>query len=78
MKPKFEVGQQVTVQMADSQSGPLRDHTLEQYLNKSGQIIKYYWISPGPGEIFYIYSVRFLDTGKEIVLHEDEIKPAIK
>ena len=75
MKPKFEVGQQVTVTMANVPSGPLRDQTLEQYLDRIGRVTKYYWISPSPGEIFYIYSVHFPDTGKEIVLHEDEIKP---
>jgi hypothetical protein len=77
MIPKYQIGQKVTLRVAD-QTASLRDSTLEQYVGKIGQITNYYWISPMAGEIFYIYSVRFPEFNKEIVLHEDEIKSFIE
>ena len=77
MNPKYEVGQKVTVISAVQAASP-RDSTLEQYSGKVGQVKNYYWISPRAGEIFYIYTVRFPDFNREIVLHEDEIKSYIE
>ena len=77
MIPKYNIGQHVMVQKASDATAPVRDNTLEAYLNKYGSVTKSYWISPNPGEVFYLYTVRFPDSGKEIVLYEDEMKPAL-
>jgi len=77
MNPKYEIGQKVTVRLT-SQIVSARDSTLQQYVDKIGEIANYYWISPRAGEIFYIYAVRFPElNNKEIILHEDEIKSTI-
>jgi hypothetical protein len=76
MNPKYEIGQQVTVRLEEQAVSP-RDSTLAQYAEKMGQVKNYYWISPRAGEIFYIYTVRFPDFNREIVLHEDEIRAFI-
>jgi hypothetical protein len=78
MNPRFNKGQLVMVKPVGIQSRSLRDNTLEEYTGKVGSVINYYWISPEAGKIFYLYSVRFPDINKEIILHEDEIRPAHK
>ena len=74
MNPKFRVGQKVMLQLMENSTDVFRDSTLEQYADHIGHVTNYYWISPSPGEIFYIYTVKFEPDNTEIVLHEDEIK----
>lgn len=75
MNPKYEKGQQVQIRPASNRVRSPRDSTLQPYIGQIGQISDYYWISPRAGEIFFIYTVRFERGIKEIVLHEDEIRP---
>ena len=74
MNPKYHIGQKVILRSIENSTDVFRDSTLEQYTDHIGQVTNYYWISPSPGEIFFIYTVRFEPDNKEIVLHEDEIK----
>ena len=55
-----------------------RDCGIEPYAGKIGEVVDYHWISPRPGEVFYIYTVRVGADEEEIVLYEDEIKAYIK
>ena len=77
MTHRYDVGQKVTIKPVGKQPLGPRDCTLEPYVGQIGEVIKYYWISPRAGEIFYIYLVRIGDGNKDIVLHEDEIKARI-
>jgi hypothetical protein len=75
MNPKYEVGQEVVVKYDEARNDLSRDSTLEQYIDQVGKVTHYYWISPRAGDIFYLYMVRFPTSNKDVVLHEDEIRP---
>lgn len=58
-------------------TGPnaVRDADLEPYAGQTAEIVDFYWISPSPGQQFYIYTVRVTSNGTRLVVHEDEIEP---
>ena len=73
MASKYNKGSQVTVAPVKEQH-LLRDAELATYAGKTGVITDCYSIQRDR-EIFYLYAVRIDDERKEIVLHEDELKP---
>ncbi len=73
MNPKYEIGQKVVVRPIKNQALSPRDCTIEPFVGQTGQVTRYYWISPRAGEVFFIYTVRVGVDNREIVLHEDEI-----
>jgi len=77
MKPKYKVGQKVVIKPIEDPSKSGRDSGLGRLVGQEGTVAKYYWIRPNTGKIFYIYTVRFGEKQKEIVLHEDEMEAAI-
>ena len=74
MKPKYDIGQKVIVRAAKNQPQSARNSNIGRYAAQIGAVTDYHWISPSGSEVFYIYTVRFGDGQKEIVLHEDEIQ----
>jgi hypothetical protein len=74
LEPKFKIGQKVTVRKLKADKSELRDSTINKYVNKTGIITNYYFISPRWGEVFYIYTVQIGQGQKDVALHEDEIK----
>jgi hypothetical protein len=78
MAPRYKIGQKVMV-MPSRQSLSPRDSDIEPYVGKSGKIVDFYWINVRTGaERFYIYTVRIGKDGKEIVVHEDELKAFVE
>ncbi len=76
MTSKYSKGSKVLV-MPVEQPHSLRDAELTPYVGKSGVIINCYSIQRDR-EVFYLYTVRMDDEEKkEIVLHEDELKPGL-
>jgi len=73
VNPVFGKGQQVIIRPVNIHAPSSRDSTLEQFSGKVGNVINSFWISPEAGKTFYLYTVRFVEGNKEIVLHEDEI-----
>ena len=73
MEPKYNIGQTVTVKPVKNQSQSATDSNIGRYAGQRGTVTNYYWISPIKGKFFYIYTIRFGASQKEIVLHEDEI-----
>ena len=76
MSIRYEIGQKVIIVPVKNQSLSPRDSDLGEYAGQSGQIIDYHWINSSTA-VFYIYTVRTEADGKEIVLHEDEMKTYI-
>lgn len=74
MAPKYKTGQKVVITPVKGQLLSPRDSDLEPYAGQIGEVIHYYWLSPTRGEVFYIYTVRMETDGKEVVVHEDELK----
>ncbi|MFC2034575.1 hypothetical protein ACFLUJ_00405 [Chloroflexota bacterium] len=74
MESKYKIGQKVTVKKSKTQSSSPRDSDIGKYVEQSGTVTNYYWISPKVGEVFYIYTIKIGTSQREIVLHEDEIK----
>lgn len=74
MAPKYKTGQKVVITPIKNQNLSRRDFGLEPYAGQIGEVIHYYWLSPTRGEVFYIYTVRMETDGKEVVVHEDELK----
>ena len=74
MTPKYRIGQKVIVKPVKNQPQSVRDSDIRHYAGQQGTVTNYYGISPIKGSVFYIYTVQFGTSWKEIVLHEDEIK----
>ena len=74
MAPKYDIGQKVIVRVAKNQPQSARDSDIGRYAGQIGAVTDYHWISPNGSEVFYIYTVRFGDSQKEIVPHEDEME----
>ncbi len=74
MSAKFEIGQKVLVKPVSDQALSLRDAALESFEGQAGEIVSFYSVSPAPGQVFYIYTVRVGSGSKRVVLHEDEIE----
>ena len=75
MAHKYKTGQKVVITPVKNQNLSPRDSGLEPYAGGIGEIIHYYWLSPTGREVFYIYTVRMETDGKEVVVHEDELRP---
>jgi len=74
----LEKGCKVIVSPAKNSESLLRDSQLEPYAGKIGTIADYYWIQPTGREKFFIYTVRLDGENKNIILHEDELRPFLK
>ena len=75
MVQKYEIGSRVVIRPVGNQSPGVPNPAIASYAGRIGEVTDYYWITPRPGEVFYMYSVRPDDANdKEIVLHEDEIE----
>ena len=74
MNPLFGKGQQVIVKPVNICVPTARDSTLEGFAGKVGRVVDSFWISPEAGKVFFLYRVRFAESNKEAVLHEDEIQ----
>ena len=56
-----------------------RDSVIEGSVGKDGVIIDYYWINSRTGSHnIYVYTVKIKEDGREIVVHEDEIKSYVE
>ena len=75
MVTKYEIGQKVLVKPVSEQDVSLRAAALQPYAGQTGEITDYHWIYPPNGNLFYLYTIRIGEGGKEIVLYEDEINP---
>ena len=51
---------------------------MQKYAGKICQVLDYYWVEIGRGDVFYVYTVQVEEDKKEIVLHEDELKTLIE
>ena len=79
MTDTYKKGQKVSIEPAKNQQLSARDSALELYRGKIGKIVDAYWINMGTNaRTFYLYSVRIDNEGKEIVVHEDEIKALLE
>ncbi|MDD4635797.1 MAG: hypothetical protein WC231_03395 [Dehalococcoidales bacterium] len=74
--PKFHTGQRVIIQPVKQERTP-GDAAIEPYAGKTATIEDYYYIySPDRSQVFYVYTVRLTsEEKKELVTHEDELKP---
>ena len=77
MASRYKKGQKVTIVPSKDQPASPRDADIEPYIGQSGKIVDYYWVCPGT-EVFYIYTVRIVNSKKEVVVHEDEIEAHIE
>ena len=77
MTPKYEIGQKVRIRPVSGQPVSARDCDLGAYAGHTGEVYRYYWLSPRTGTVFYIYIVLVGDDRKELVLHEDEIEACV-
>ena len=79
MAPRYNKGQRVVIVPAKEQRLSPRDSDIEPYVGKSGTITDFYWINVRTGaQKIYIYTVRMGEDGKEVVVHEDELKAYIE
>ena len=74
IKPRYVVGQRVTIQPVSEKGISQREGDVDQYTGKEGKVSNYYWISPRTGQVFFIYKVLVDEGRKEIVVYEDEIE----
>ncbi len=74
MHSRFRKGQLVRIRPTRGQSA-VRDSDLEPYAGQTAEIVDYYWISPNPGQQFYIYTAKVIKDNKRLVVHEDELEP---
>ena len=76
MAPRYKVGQKVIVNPAKS-GQDTRDANLENYAGKRGIVENYHWISPpGSPEDVFLYTVHLEHSDKDLVLYDDELRPA--
>jgi hypothetical protein len=71
---RYKKGQVVKIRPQRGQSAA-RDADLEPYDGQTAEIMDSYWISPTPGQQFYIYTAKVLANGLRLTVHEDEIEP---
>ena len=75
MAPRYKVGQKVIVNPAKSGQAT-RDARLEDFVGKRAIVENYHFISPpGAGEVF-LYTVHIEHSNKDLVLYDDELRPA--
>ncbi len=77
MNAKYEKYQKVIITPVQEQLTS-RETGIKKYAGKIGQVIDYYWVEIGRGDVFYVYTVQVEEDKKEIVLHEDEMKTLIE
>jgi hypothetical protein len=77
IKPRYVTGQKVIIRPVNEVGMSQRENDINKYAGQVGEISRYYWISPRTGQVFYIYNVRVGKSKKEIVVHEDEMEPAL-
>lgn len=75
MAPRYVVGQKVVVVPPENSISP-RDSSIEAFAGQVGKVSDYRWINLR-GQVFYIYTVKIGTDEKEMVLHEDELEPAM-
>ncbi len=76
MAPKYEIGQKVIISPVKTRHLCPKDSRLEPYEGMTAEVTDLYWINTAlvVPKVCYIYRVRIEDNGKEVVVHEDEIK----
>ncbi len=74
MAAKYKIGQRVVVKPVSGENLSPRDSDISQYAGQKGEVTDLYSLSPPGSKVFYLYTVRLEIGGKNIVLHEDEIK----
>lgn len=74
MATEYEIGQEVLVNSVSEEGLSVREAALQPYVGQTGEILDKHWIRPPNNKIFYIYTVRMNDGGRELVLFEDEIQ----
>ena len=75
MAPRYIVGQKVVVISPKNSISP-RDSSIGSFAGQVGKVCDYKWINLRD-EVFYIYTVKVGIDEKEMVLHEDELGPAL-
>jgi hypothetical protein len=77
--PKYFTGQKVIIQPVEQERTP-GDAAIESYAGKTATIEDYYYIyTPDRSQVFYVYTVRLTsEEKKELVTHEDELKPVFE
>ncbi len=75
MAPRYIVGQKVVVVSPENSISP-RDSSIELFAGQVGKVCDYHWINLRD-EVFYIYTVKVGVDEKEMVLHEDELRPIL-
>jgi len=79
MAPKYKRGQRVAIMPVKNEALSPRDSVIEDYIGKDGIITDYYWInSRTSSQNIYVYTVKIKEDGREIVVHEDEIKSYVE
>lgn len=78
-EPKYYTGQRVIIQPVKDDRTP-GDAAIEPYAGKSATVEDYYYIySPDRRQVFYVYTVRLTsEEKKELVTHEDELRPVFE
>lgn len=76
MVPKYRTGSKIIIKAVKDEAASARDSDIARYSGQTGTVTNYHWISPMPGTVFYIYTVKIDNIQKEIVLHEDELEAA--
>ncbi len=75
MTPKYKIGQKVAITTVSSQHLSQKGSDIQPYAGQIGEITDCYWINLSAGaQVVYLYTVRIEASGKEVVLHEDELK----
>jgi len=75
MAPRYKVGQKVFINPQKTGQAA-RDADLQGYAGKRAVIENYHFISPpGAGEVF-LYTVHIEHSDKDLVLYDDELRPA--
>jgi len=77
MAPRFQIGQKVSISPS-SVDVTAREAELQSLAGFTGEIKDFYWLEMDRGvNLFYVYTVRVEQGNRELVLHEDELEPAL-
>jgi hypothetical protein len=77
VKPRYAKGQRVIIKPVSEKGITQRENNVNEYAGRVGEVANFYWITPGTGQIFYIYNVRVGKDRKIIVVYEDELEPCL-
>ena len=79
MAPRYSRGQRVVIMPVKNEGLSPRDSVIEDYIGKDGIITDYYWINSRTGsQNIYVYTVKIKEDGREVVVHEDEVKSYVE